>query len=174
MMTWSFAFWTWRWQDDSMPIRSPSPSDRDEIAALIQQGPFRAEEISCALELLDAALARTDSYEALILEDPAPLAYVCFGATPMTEATFDVYWIVVAPHAQGRGLGRALMVETERLLAARGAWTIRIETSSLEGEGGAVRFYERAGFARVGLIPDFYRPGDDLVTLAKRLQSSGP
>jgi ribosomal protein S18 acetylase RimI-like enzyme len=61
------------------------------------------------------------------------------------------------------------MTETERLLAGRGGCTLRIETSSLEGEGGAVRFYERAGFSRVGLIPDFYRPGDDLVTLAKRL-----
>jgi ribosomal protein S18 acetylase RimI-like enzyme len=88
----------------------------------------------------------------------------------MTQATFDVYWIMVATDAQGRGLGRALLAETERVLMARGAATIRIETSSLEGQGGAVRFYERAGFSRVGLIEDFYRPGDDLVTLAKRLQ----
>ncbi|MBC8133635.1 MAG: GNAT family N-acetyltransferase [Deltaproteobacteria bacterium] len=152
-----------------MRIRSPLPPERDDIARMISRGPFRPEEISCALELLDAALGRADTYEALIVEDPLPVAYVCFGATPMTEATFDVYWIVVAPASQGRGIGRTLMNETERQLAARGACTIRIETSSLEGEGGAVRFYERAGFARVGLIPDFYRPGDDLVTLAKRL-----
>jgi ribosomal protein S18 acetylase RimI-like enzyme len=163
-----------------MPIRSPSPNDRDAVAALIQRGPFRPEEISCALELLDAAVTRTDTYEALILEETEkpngeppqrtqPIAYICFGATPMTRATFDVYWIVVDPTCQGKGLGRALMAETERLLAARGACTIRIETSSLEGEGGAVRFYLRAGYSQVGLIPDFYRPGDDLVTLAKRL-----
>lgn len=88
----------------------------------------------------------------------------------MTLATFDVYWIVVAPEAQGRGVGRALITETEHRVAARGATTIRIETSSLEGEGGAVRFYERAGYRRVGLIEGFYRPGDDLVTLAKRLE----
>ncbi len=87
----------------------------------------------------------------------------------MTLATFDVYWIIVAPEAQGRGVGRALVSETESRLAARGATTIRIETSSLEGEGGAVRFYERAGYQRVGLIEGFYRPGDDLITLTKRL-----
>jgi hypothetical protein len=46
---------------------------------------------------------------------------------------------------------------------------VRIETSSLEGKGGARRFYERAGYTLVGLIPDFYRPSDDLVTLCKRL-----
>jgi ribosomal protein S18 acetylase RimI-like enzyme len=82
---------------------------------------------------------------------------------------FDVYWIVVAPEARGKGLGRAWLEATERLLTARGAVTIRIETSSLEGQGGAVRFYERAGYARVGFIEAFYRPGDDLITLAKRL-----
>jgi ribosomal protein S18 acetylase RimI-like enzyme len=138
---------------------------------LISAGPFRPEEISCALELLDAALGRADTYESLIVEDAAatPLGYVCFGATPMTEATFDVYWIVVAAQARGQGLGKALLAETERMLAERGARTLRIETSSLEGQGGAVRFYERAGYARVGFIEAFYREGDDLITLAKRL-----
>src|ERR1044071_1126649 len=72
-----------------MKIRSPLPPDREAIAALISAGPFRPEEISCALELLDAALGRADSYESLIVEDDtapaaAPLGYVCFGATPMT------------------------------------------------------------------------------------------
>lgn len=152
-----------------MQIRSPLPTDRAAIAALISQGPFRPEETSCALELLDAAVGRADTYEALIVEDPLPVAYICFGATPMTAATFDVYWIVVGTASQGRGVGRALMAETEKVLTARGACTIRIETSSLEGQGGAVRFYERAGYTRVGLIEDFYRPGDHLVTLAKRL-----
>ena len=157
-----------------MKIRSPLPPDREAIAALITEGPFRPEEITCALELLDAALGRADTYESLIVEDdaagvPAPLGYVCFGATPMTEATFDVYWIVVAPRARGRGLGRALLAETERVLADRGAHTIRIETSSLEGQGGARRFYEKTGFRLAGAIPDFYRKGDDLLVFAKEL-----
>jgi ribosomal protein S18 acetylase RimI-like enzyme len=153
-----------------MQTRSPLPPDREAIASLITAGPFRPEEIACALELLDAALGRADTYEALIAVDPDPIGYVCFGATPMTEATFDVYWIVVAEQARGRGVGRGLLAETERQLTTRGAQTIRIETSSLEGQGGAVRFYESTGYRRVGLIEDFYRPGDDLITLAKRLK----
>jgi ribosomal protein S18 acetylase RimI-like enzyme len=87
----------------------------------------------------------------------------------MTEATFDLYWIVVAAEARGRGIGQALMVVTEDHLRARGGRLIRIETSSLEGQGGAVRFYEKAGYRKVGVIPDFYRSGDDLVTFAKQL-----
>jgi ribosomal protein S18 acetylase RimI-like enzyme len=98
-----------------------------------------------------------------------PLGYVCFGATPMTESTFDLYWIVVEAQARGRGIGRALLEATERHLAARGARIVRVETSSLEGQGGAARFYDRAGYARSGVIGDFYRPGDDLITFTKRL-----
>jgi ribosomal protein S18 acetylase RimI-like enzyme len=155
-----------------MRIRYPSRSDRDGIAALIRRGPFRPEEIACALELLDAAVSRTDTYEALLTEDAVtstPLAYACFGATPMTEATFDLYWIAVAPEHQGRGLGRALLAHLEEQLTRRGARTLRIETSSLEGAGGAARFYARQGFSEVGRIDDFYRMGDHLLTFAKRL-----
>ena len=87
----------------------------------------------------------------------------------MTESTFDLYWIVVAAAARGRGIGQALIRGTEEHLRGRGARLVRIETSSLEGQGGAVRFYEKAGYERVATIPAFYREGDDLVTFAKKL-----
>jgi ribosomal protein S18 acetylase RimI-like enzyme len=99
-----------------------------------------------------------------------PIGYICFGATPMTEATYDVYWLAIRPDHQGRGVGGRLLAETERVLGERGARIIRVETSSLEGQGGALRFYRRAEYQQVGLIEGFYRPGDDLVTLAKRLR----
>jgi ribosomal protein S18 acetylase RimI-like enzyme len=114
-----------------------------------------------------------NTYEALLLVDGEgdgrPLSYACFGATPMTDATYDLYWMITDVAHRGRGLGGRLLAALERALGARGARTLRIETSSLEGQGGARRFYERAGYSVVGLIADFYRPGDDLVTLAKRI-----
>lgn len=129
--------------------------------------------MSCAIELLDAALARAEgnTYEALVSADEhdRPIAYASFGRTPMTEATFDLYWLVVAAEARGRGMGRALLSAVENLMRRRGGRLVRIETSSLEGQGGAARFYEQAGYQRVGLIAGFYRPGDDLVTFAKEL-----
>jgi hypothetical protein len=47
--------------------------------------------------------------------------------------------------------------------------TVRVETGSREGHGAALRFHDATGFARAGTIADFYAPGDDLVTLAKRV-----
>lgn len=137
--------------------------------------------MSCAIELIDGALARAEgnTYEVLVAIDDQPrperpIGYTCFGATPMTEGTFDLYWVVVAAEARGGGIGRALIAQTEAELASRGARIVRIETSSLEGQGGASRFYRKIGYAQVGLVPDFYRPGDDLIIFAKTLAPTRP
>jgi ribosomal protein S18 acetylase RimI-like enzyme len=130
------------------------------------------------MELVDEALGKADTtYEVLVaVDDRDPLAptdqvrgYVCFGATPMTEATFDLYWIVVDAAARGRGVGSLLLGATETELRRRDVRTLRIETSSLEGQGGAAAFYRRNAYEQVGQIDDFYRAGDDLLTFAKRL-----
>lgn len=129
--------------------------------------------MSCALELLEAALGPGSggSYRALVAADEADRAvgYACFGATPMTEATFDLYWIVLGPSERGLGLGRRLLDAVESHLRERGARLVRVETSSLDGKGGAPGFYRKAGYTEVGLIRDFYLPGDDLIILAKGL-----
>jgi GNAT superfamily N-acetyltransferase len=160
-----------------MQTRSPLPNDREALVRLIapeRDSPFRPEEVSCALELLAAVLdpPEGNTYEARIVVDEGdqPLAYACFGHTPMTDATYDLYWLITAAERRGHGLGGSLLTGVERELATRGARTIRVETSSLEGQGGAHRFYLKAGYQEVGRIRDFYRPGDDLLTLTKRLR----
>ena len=161
------------------------PSDRAQLIDILSQGAgFRSEEIACAIELLDAALAPSDGepadqrdpddtgYEARVAvadDGERVLGYACFGATPMTEATYDLYWLVVAENARGRGVGGALVAAVDAELKQRGARIIRVETSSLEGQGGARRFYEKTGFRLAGAIPDFYRQRDDLLVYAKVL-----
>jgi ribosomal protein S18 acetylase RimI-like enzyme len=129
--------------------------------------------VACAIELLEAVLdpPEGNTYEARIIVDDGDQAvgYACFGRTPMTDATYDLYWLVMVAAARGQGLGRRLLEAVESELRGRQARTVRVETSSLEGQGGALRFYERVGYGLAGRIPDFYRPGDDLLTLVKRL-----
>jgi ribosomal protein S18 acetylase RimI-like enzyme len=134
---------------------------------------FTKEEVSVALELIDAALADPDGeYRVLVAEGdgPWPLAgYVCFGPTPMTEGTWDLYWIVTQPEARGRGVARSLVERMEHELRARGARRVRVETSHLDNYGAAHAFYERLQYPVVARLPDFYRPGDDLLVMMKRL-----
>src|SRR5688500_16384306 len=109
-----------------MRIRSPLPSDRPALLALIDpsngqagpaatsaqpaDSPFRPDEVVLASEPLQAVLAHPEgtTYEARIVvhEQCGPLSYSCFGHTPMTEATVDLYWMVTAARARGRGHGR--------------------------------------------------------------------
>jgi len=53
---------------------------------------------------------------------------------------------------RGRGLGSALMQRAEAEAIARGRTLIVLDTAE---EEGAAPFYEKLGYTRAGLIPDF-------------------
>jgi GNAT superfamily N-acetyltransferase len=57
---------------------------------------------------------------------------------------------------RGRGIARMLVLEAERIARERGKWLITLDTAEDEGAGP---FYEKLGFVRVGVIPDYaYKP----------------
>ena len=76
------------------------PSHRSRIEAIIRAtSVFSDAEVQVALEVFDAA----DDYEFLGAFDGDTLVgYTCFGATPATDRTFDIYWIAVHPAASSR------------------------------------------------------------------------
>jgi ribosomal protein S18 acetylase RimI-like enzyme len=155
-----------------MHIRRLARPDREAVEDVLRSdGTFLDDEIGVALELVDSVIdAPGVDYDALVAEDGQKiLGYVCFGHTPMTVGTYDLYWIATHREARGRGVATRLVTAMEDDLRRRGARIVRIETSQLEAYGAARSFYARIGYDEVGRIRDFYRPGDDLVTLAKRL-----
>jgi len=163
-----------------VPLRLPAIRplqlrDRAPLHQLLtKDGLFTREEIAVALELLDGALADPGGeYRVLVAElagENFPLAgYVCYGPTPMTDGTWDLYWIVTHPEARKSGVARALVGRMEAELRALGARLVRVETSRLDGYGAARAFYERLGYPVAAVISDFYRPGDDLLVICKRL-----
>jgi ribosomal protein S18 acetylase RimI-like enzyme len=158
-----------------MRIRRPAPPDRDSILELLQTGgTFTDEEIAVAMELVDASLAGSRDYHLLVCDDAdgAPLnGYVCYGPTPMTAGTYDLYWIASRKGQRGRGVGTALVHAMEAELRAAGGRIVRIETSQEDDYEAARSFYARLGYREVGRIRDFYRRGDDLITLARRLDA---
>jgi ribosomal protein S18 acetylase RimI-like enzyme len=100
------------------------------------------------------------------------LGYLCYGATPMTDTTADLYWIATDPAARGTGLGKALHAALVDVLSAEGRVWIRVETSSQDDYNGTVAFYERLGYETVSRIKDFYRAGDDLITMFYRVEGA--
>jgi ribosomal protein S18 acetylase RimI-like enzyme len=146
--------------------------DQDQIHALVRSdGLFSAEEIAVACELVDEAQANPDAdYRVLVAASSDGVdGYVCYGPTPMTAGTWDLYWIVTRPAARGMGVARALVGAMEDALRAAGARLVRVETSRLDGYGAARAFYERMRYPVAAELRDFYRPGDDLIVMLKRL-----
>lgn len=156
-----------------MTLRHTLPGDRDAVVALIEAtGFFRPVEVEIAREVLDDALARGPEghYQSFAAEEHGhPVGWICFGPTPCTLGTFDIYWIAVAPDRQGRGVGKALMAHAERLIRERGGRLVVLETSSVERYHATRQFYLRNGYREAARIPDFYAPNDDKVVYTKCL-----
>jgi ribosomal protein S18 acetylase RimI-like enzyme len=161
-------------------IRPLVAADRSGVFRILENaGNFTPAEVGIALELIDEwlELGEHSGYLTYVLEARDPeksevLGYVCFGPTPLTESTFDVYWIAVDKSKHRGGVGKRLLKFSEEEVMRRGGKMLLIETSSQETYGGTIQFYERTGYELVGKIPEYYKPGDDKLIFAKRLAPS--
>ena len=133
-------------------------------------GLFRPEEVATASELLQASLGGDDDYRFLGAYDGDDLVgYACWGPTPGTLGTADLYWIVVDRPRQQRGIGTQLIRAVEERLTTEGCRLVVVETSSRADYADTRAFYEHRGYERVALIPGYYALGDDLVIYLKDL-----
>lgn len=127
--------------------------------------------MECALELIDLAADGTNrDYQVLVaVRDARVVGYVCYGPTPMTEGTFDLYWIASAPEVRGQGVGAALVSAMEGDIRRRKGRLIRVETSAMEAYGPTRGFYTGMQYREESRFRDFYKVGEDLIILAKRI-----
>lgn len=157
-------------------IRPLVAADRDGVCRILEgAGNFTADEVTVALELVDEWIedGEGSGYLSYVLDSSADgdgvLGYVCFGPTPLTESTYDLYWIAVDKSRHRGGVGRHLLKFAEEEVARRGGKLLLVETSSQETYGGTIQFYERTGYELAGKIKDYYKPDDDKLIFAKTL-----
>jgi ribosomal protein S18 acetylase RimI-like enzyme len=150
-----------------------SAKDKRALLQILKNTPeFKPFEMVVAEELIDYYLADgvKSGYIIQIAEDDGELAgYICYGETPCTVGTWDIYWIAVAREKRGRGIGKALSEAAETAIKqARGRLAF-IETSSTPLYENTRNFYLGRGYELIARIPDFYMPGDDKLILQKKL-----
>lgn len=142
-----------------------SAQHRASLVELLERTPeFDAADRSVALELIDLGIAGSQDYRFWVDATDAGRVrgYICYGPTPMTRGTFDLYWVAVHPDHRGAGVGRILIGKMEEEIASEGARLVRVETEG-NAEYAATRlFYERIGYEVVARIAHFYDEGNDL------------
>lgn len=148
--------------------------DPDTIASLCAAaGVFTDPEVAVARELAEDRLnnGAASSYRFVLAEQPhgVLLGYACYGPTPCTESTWDLYWIVVHPAAQGGGLGRSLLNAVAEAVRAEGGTALYAETAGKASYAPTRAFYARNRFQAVATVPDFYARGDAKLILLRPL-----
>ncbi|MBN2611840.1 MAG: GNAT family N-acetyltransferase [Bacteroidales bacterium] len=138
---------------------------------LISTGFFHDYEIDVAIEIIETTLEKgeeTAGYQFIIAEnDGTMLGFSCFGKTPCTEASFDLYWIAVHKTVMNRGIGGVLLEKCEEFIKKMHGINIWIETSSRDIYLPTRNFYEKKGYTLEAELSDFYAKGDNKVIFRK-------
>ncbi len=153
-------------------IRAASAADSARIVALCDATKvFKPAELDVLAEVLDDLFAgKSPSHRALVHEGASALdGFVYFGLAEMTDRTWYLHWLAVAPPKHGSGLGAALLDRAEADARGEGARVQLIETSSLPSYEPARRFYAKHGYQVAGRLRDYYCDGDDMIVFEKRL-----
>lgn len=148
--------------------------DTERVGELVAStGFFHRDEVAVAVELVAERLAKGDAsgyYFLLAEQDGRVVGYSCYGPIPCTQASFDLYWIVVHPDFQGQGLGRRLLEESEQKIRKAGGLRVYVDTSQREQYASTRAFYERCGYVMESLLVDFYAPGDGKAVYCKNME----
>lgn len=163
------------WVQQPVRLRVMVAEDKNALMSILEGTPeFKRAEMIVAQEVIGCYLNQgmTSGYHmwVAVTGTEEVIGYVCFGETPLTEGTWDIYWIAVAGTWRGNGVGKLLLQHSEGEVREKGGRMILIETSSKPEYHRARVFYNRMGYLPVSVITDFYASGDSKLTFQKLLQ----
>lgn len=103
------------------------------------------------------SLAAADAGERVVLgamEDGQVVATVTLhlDCPPNQPHRGEIAKMMTRVSRRGRGIAHALMLEAERIAVERGRTLLTLDTGTDDGAGA---LYERLGFVRAGVIPDY-------------------
>ena len=134
---------------------------------------FRNEEIEVAVELMEIVIEEPHQLDYIMFtsadDSNRVQGYYCVGPTPMTESSYDLYWMAVDPNKYGGGVSKELVEHCQTFVRSRSGSKIIAETSSQSSYDRTRAFYVKHGFTEEARIKNYYSIGDDLVIFTKQL-----
>lgn len=155
-------------------IRKLQYEDREKLIDIINRiNNFTEEEKNVAIELIDEALSKPeqDYYNIYVFENNNVVeGYYCIGKRALTDGVYDLYWIVVNPEHQNKGIGKKLLMHAENFVKDKNGRWILAETSSKESYFATRNFYLRNNYSIIAEIKDFYKINDNLIIFGKYIK----
>jgi len=142
------------------------------INFLIRTDFFRPVEIDIAREVFDEACRQKVgcTYQSYVaVAENKVIGWICFGTTPCTLGTFDIYWIAVDPDYHNQHIGSQLLTFAEKQITAQKGRLAVIETSGSQKYIATQQFYIKNGYTQTAAVPDFYAPNDPKLIFTKKL-----
>jgi ribosomal protein S18 acetylase RimI-like enzyme len=160
----------------SYEIETPLSQEGSSIVSLAKKiEQFSINDVQCIEDLWKESLQSEtdpDRYHFIVARNIQQIiGFACYGHRPLTEGTYDFYWLGVDPAFQKQGVGKALMARVEKEIRDKKGYLLIIETSSIEDFSSPRAIYEAFGYQLIAQIPDFYKPGDGLVIYTKKISS---
>jgi ribosomal protein S18 acetylase RimI-like enzyme len=154
-------------------VRELRAEDKQAVIELVRATKnFSDAEIAIAEELIDIVTTNPEQrdYYAYVAEADGNVAgFLLLGPTPATTGTYDMYWIASHPQFYGRGIAQELDRYAESFVKQRDGYWLIAETSSQASYERTRAFYEKQKYQQLARIPDYYKPGDDLIIFGKRV-----
>lgn len=151
--------------------RTVKQKDIETVKSIISNTKvFTQEEVDVAAELVESTLTKKDDYKFIFFEkNKKTLGYACYGKIPLTQSSFDLYWIAVLPEYQKNKTASKLLKEVIADIKKIGGTIIYAETSATEEYDAARKFYLNNNFKEEARLKDFYWPGNDKIIYSKQL-----
>ena len=146
-------------------------ADVDEVVRVI--GLHDSDDARTARRYFEESPSLSDDprYGHIVCEDGGGQV-VGVSGWGVDEEPADVYWLgwtYVNPWSEGRGVGRLLLAAVFDRVATLGGRRLFLDTSSLSKYDRAVRFYERNGFVRQGLLQGYYGPSEHKILMGRAI-----
>ncbi len=161
------------------------------VAAFAEHWPDAWPDIESARAEVRESLAPERISRVAIDDDGTVLGWIG-GQSQYDGNVWELHPLAVQPDQQRRGIGRALVADLEALVRERGAHTLWLGSDDDDGStsladtdlypdvwkhiasirnlnGHPYEFYQKQGFAIVGVMPDANGPGKPDIYMAKRV-----
>jgi ribosomal protein S18 acetylase RimI-like enzyme len=157
-------------------IRPTVKEDTPALMALTAgTGLFTPADVETLREVLDEYHAeyaaqghRCCTFDA----DGKPIGFVYFAPAPMTDRTWDLWWIVVDKTTHAKGIGSKMLHFAEDTARAEKGRLMEVPTSGLPTYDLTRRFYKRNHYEVAAVLKDHYADGHDMVIFRKRLDEA--